>query len=170
MKITEQPDGTVTVDTGRDSAAKGAATWDGETVAGVLVKSDAELQQTLTVAYPANRADAAVAADGHRDFASAEAVRKAAHSFLVKSPKVGLHHADGTDGAGTVVESYTWPGPDWKPEGSDYTVREGDWLVKVQWADDAWKLIKSGQIGGVSMQGRARRAKASAEAVAALRS
>jgi hypothetical protein len=107
MKVTvEDADGKVTIEPG---AAK--ATWDGETVAGVLVKSSDELRQTLTVAYPANRADAAVAADGHRDFASADAVRKAAHSFLVKSPKVGLHHADGTDGAGTVVESYTWPGP-----------------------------------------------------------
>jgi hypothetical protein len=49
-------------------------------------------------------------------------------------------------------------------------VREGDWLVKVEWAEDAWRLIKSGEIGGVSMQGSARRAKPAAGTVAGLRS
>ena len=58
MKTTVTPDGTVTVETGDQPAAK-SATWDGETIAGVLVKSDAELRQTLCVAYPADRADVA---------------------------------------------------------------------------------------------------------------
>lgn len=167
MKTTITPDGTITVD--HDGQAAKAGTWDEETIAGVLVKAEPELRQTLCVAYPADRADAAVAADGHRDFASKEAVRKAAHSFLASGGGIGMHHADGTDGAGTTVESYVWPGPDWKPDGAEYTVKEGDWLVKVQWSQDAWDLIKAGEIGGVSMQGRARRSKAPADKVAGLR-
>jgi len=39
----------------------------------------------------------------------------------------------------------------------------------VQWEPEAWQMIRSGEIGGVSMQGRARRGKPSAEAVAGLR-
>lgn len=165
-KTTITPDGTVTVETGQPVAKA----WDGETVGGVIVKADPELRQTLAVAYPADRADAAVAADGHRDFASKDAVRKAAHSFLAKGGGVGMDHAEGTDGAGTTVESFLWPGPDWTPDGSAYTVKEGDWLVKIQWSQAAWDRIKAGEIGGVSMQGRARRSKASADKVAGLRS
>jgi len=161
---------TTVVDDGKDTAPAAKAAWDGETVTGVLVKADAELRQTLTVAYPADRADAAKALDGHRDFASKDALMKAAHSFLAKSPLIGRHHADGTEGAGTVLESFIWPASDWKPEGSGYTVKEGDWLVKVQWSPEAWAEIKAGEITGVSMQGSARRRKASPEAVAALRS
>jgi Putative phage serine protease XkdF len=171
VKVTEKPDGTVEVDTGA-GAAKATAKYDpGEGgILGVLVKSDGEKRETLTVAYPADRADTTRAADGHRDFASREALEKAAHSFLANSPNVGRHHAEGTDGSGTVLESFLWPAGDWTPEGSCYTVREGDWLVKVRWSEDAWAEIKAGLINGVSMQGRARRRKPSAEAVAALRS
>jgi Putative phage serine protease XkdF len=159
---------TTIVDDGKDTTAA-KAVYRGD-VAGVLVKADEERKYTLTVAYPADKADKAVAADGHRDFASKDAVRQAAWSFLVKSPKVGLHHADGTDGAGTVVESFTWPGPDWSPQGAGYTVKEGDWLVGVVWSDEAWSLIKSGKVGGVSMQGSAKRRKPAPEALAGLRS
>lgn len=165
MKTTVTPDGTVTVEHGDQAKA----TWDEETVKGILVKENGELKQTLTVAYPADRADAAVAADGHRDFASKDALRKAAHNFLAKSPVIGRDHAEGTEGTGTVLESFLWPGEDWRPDGSGYTVKEGDWLVKIQWSDAAWNDIKAGKIGGVSMQGSARRRKPSAEAVAGLR-
>lgn len=167
MKVTT----TTVVDDGHDPkpAAK-SATWDGETIAGVVVKADAELRETLAVAYPADRADTAKALDGHRDFASKEAVRRAAHAFLEKSREVGLDHADGTTGAGTVVESYIWPGDDWTPDGAAYTVKQGDWLVKTRWSPEAWARIKAGEVTGVSMQGKARRAKATPEQVAALRS
>lgn len=168
MKVTT----TTVVDDGKDDtpAETVKAAWDGETVAGVMVKADAELRQTLTVAYPADRADKAVAADGHRDFASKEALEKAAHSFLASSPVVGRDHADGTEGAGTVLESFIWPADDWTPDGSAYTVKQGDWLVKVQWSEEAWADIKAGKIGGVSMQGKARRVTPTADKVAGLRS
>ena len=163
---TVKPDGTVTVETGRASKA---ATWDGESVAGVLVKASDERRYTLTVAYPADRADVAVAQDGHRDFASKAAVEEAAWNYLLKSPKVGLWHADGTDGAGQVVESYVYRGPDWPVEGAGYVVKAGDWMLGIQWEPEAWELVKAGKVGGVSMQGSARRRKPTAEAIAALR-
>lgn len=169
MKVTT----TTVVDDGKDepTAAKSAGTYDPKAgVMGVVVKADAELRQTLTVAYPADRADKAVAADGHRDFASKGALEKAAHSFLASAPVVGRDHADGTEGTGTVLESFIWPADDWTPDGSAYTVKEGDWLVKVQWSEAAWADIKAGKIGGVSMQGKARRATPSADKVAGLRS
>lgn len=165
MKVTETADGTVTVETGH--TAKGA-TWDGESVAGVLVKSEDERRFTLTVAYPADKADIAVAQDGHRDFASKAAVQDAAWNFLRKGGKVGLWHAEDTDGAGTVVESFIWPGDDWAaPNG--YVVKSGDWLVGIVWEPEPWELIKAGKIRGVSMQGSAQRRMPSAEALAGLR-
>ena len=162
----QMPDGAV-YDTDGEQAAK--AVWDGQSVAGVLVKASDERRYTLTVAYPADRADVAVAQDGHRDFASKAAVEDAAWNYLLKSPKVGLWHADGTEGAGQVVESYVYRGPDWDVEGSGSVVKAGDWLLGIQWEPGAWDDIKAGKIGGVSMQGSARRRKPTAEAIAALR-
>jgi hypothetical protein len=165
MKTTVTPDGTVTVETGEHAAKH---TWDGET-ANVLVKSDGERRFTLTVAYPADRADVAVAADGHRDFASKSAVEDAAWNYMRKGRQVGLWHAEGTTGAGEVVESFIWPGGDWATE-SGYVVKQGDWLVGIIWDEPSWELVKAGKIGGVSMQGSARRRTPTAEAIAALRS
>lgn len=150
-------DGTV-YETGAPQGA--VKTWDGETVKGVLVKSDDERQYTLQVAYPADSPDVAKAKDGFQDFASAEAVEKAAWSYMEKARNVGLMHAEGTDGAGTVVESYVYRGPDWPitaADGSDQVVKSGDWMIGIRWGDDAWNMIKSGEIGGVSMQGAATR-------------
>ena len=170
MKITQAPDGTITIDTGAGGAyaAKGAAKWDGRSLSGVLAKATPELQYTLVCVYPADRADVAVAADGHRDFASKEAVREAAWNFLRKGAKVGLHHADGTEGAGLTVESFLWPADDWKTP-SGYVVKEGDWMGGIVWDDPAWELVKAGKITGVSMQGSARRRTPAAEALANLR-
>jgi hypothetical protein len=142
-------------------------------VAGIVVKSQAEQQFTLCLAYPANRPDAGVAQDGFRDFASPQAVEKAAWQYITQSPNVGLHHREGTDGAGRVVESYIWRADPWvikAADGSEQTVNPGDWLLGVRWGDDAWSAIKSGQIGGLSPQGRARRRTPTPEAVANLRS
>ena len=152
------PDGAVyvTADPGRTFTA-----WDGETVKGVLVaKSDDERKYTLTVAYPADSPDVSRARDGFQDFASVGAVEKAAWSYMEKARNVGLMHAEGTDGAGTVVESYIYRGPDWHiqaPNGSDQVIKAGDWLIGIKWGQDAWNMIKSGEIGGVSMQGAAER-------------
>ena len=134
--------------------------WDGSSFAGALVKSEEERRFTLCVAYPCNRADKAVAADGHRDFASADTVEESAWNYLVKSRDVGLHHADGTSGAGRVVESYIWRAGPWvikTASGGDYTVHPGDWLVGIQWDESTWPLIKQKRVNGISMQGGATR-------------
>lgn len=168
MKTTVSPDGTVTVET---DAAK--ATWDGETVAGVIVKTDAARRYSLMMGYPAHKADAAVAADGHRDFAGAEAVEKAAWNFMRSGAAVGLHHLEGTDGAGETVESYIYRGPPWTikaADGSEVVIKAGDWLVGTIWSEPAWQEIEEGRVGGGSMQGTARRRKPSPEALAELRS
>ena len=147
--------------------------WDGSGIAGPVVKAAPDRRYTLQVAYPVNRADAVIAADGHRDFTGPEALEDAAWSFLTKSPKVGLHHAPGTDGAGRVVESYIYRGPDWvikAADGSEQTVTAGDWLCGIVWDRQSWDLVLAKRINGVSMQGSARRRKPTAEALAQLRS
>lgn len=151
------PDGAVYV---VDDGQQAAKTWDGETIKGVVVKSVDERQYTLQVAYPADSPDIGRARDGFQDFATAAEVEKAAWSYMTKARSVGLMHAEGTDGAGTVVESYVYRGPDWSlaaADGSEQVIKSGDWLIGIQWGQDAWNMIKSGEIGGVSMQGQVRR-------------
>lgn len=133
-----------------------------------VFKSSDERRYTLGVAYPATRADVGKAADGFRDFASSCILEDAAWSYLRKGGRVGLDHRAGTDGAGTVVESYIWRGPDW-PQENGYVVKAGDWLLGVLWSPEAWADIKAGKRTGFSPQGAARRRKPSPEALAALR-
>ncbi len=108
----------------------------------------------LGVAYPANKVD------GHGEFMSRDSVRKAARSFIVPSDArvIGFHHADGTEGHGTVVDSFLWPdgAPDWVTKGADgntQTVRAGDWLIGVEFDAETWPLIKTGKVNGWSIQG-----------------
>jgi Putative phage serine protease XkdF len=173
MRVTIE-DGTerIVIDGGTLAKSAEPEEWDGTGVATQVIKATEESRFTLALAYPALRSDAGVAQDGFRDFASAEAVEKAAWSYLQKSPRVGLWHAQGTDGAGDCVESYVYRGPDWQisaPDGSAQVVKSGDWLVGIVWTPETWRLIKSGQVRGVSMQGSAVRRKPSAETLAALR-
>ena len=154
-------------------AAAKAVTEETADVAGMVVKSQDEQRYTLTVAYPANKPDVAVAQDGFRDFASTHAVEKAAWSYLRKSPNVGLWHQSGTDGSGEVCESYIYRGPDWTvkaADGSEQVIKAGDWLMGIIWSPESWPLVKQGLIGGVSPQGRAKRRMPDAAAVASLRS
>jgi hypothetical protein len=134
-----------------------------------VFKSVTEQRYTLGVAYPANKADVGKAADGFQDFVGPDVLEKAAWSFMRKGAKVGLDHREGTDGAGEVVESYIYRGPDW-PQDNGYVVKAGDWLLGVCWPPRAWTDIKSGIRNGYSPQGGARRRRPTPEALAALRS
>lgn len=161
---------------GPEPVAKAAPReWDGTSVDGTVVKSEDESRFTLCVAYPAWRADRSVAADHHRDFVSDAVLEKAAWEYLSKSPKVGLWHSPGrmTEGSGEVVESYIWRADPWlikAADGSECVVNPGDWLLGILWTPPAWELIKSGQIGGISMQGSATRRQPTADSLARLRS
>lgn len=178
MKVTEAPDGTVTVDTAPGKHAKAAAAvWDGATISTRVLKADDERRFTLNVIYPADKADVAVALDGHRDFASKQVVEDAAWNYMRNHREVGTYHTALTgegvpDGAAEVVESYIYRGPDWTikaADGSEVLVKAGDWLGGFIWTPDAWKDIREGRIGGVSVEGSARRRSPSAAAVANLR-
>ncbi len=135
-----------------------------------VFKTREERRYTLGVAYAADRPDPHRGADGFRDYAPADVLEKAAWSFIRKGAAIGLDHKKGTDGAGTVVESYLWPegAPDW-PQGNGYVVKEGDWLLGVVWSPEAWQTIKSGRRAGFSIQGGASRRTPTTEDLASLR-
>lgn len=181
-KVTVGPDGTITAETGTGTPAAAKATWDGETISAVVLKADAERRYTLNVIYPADKADIGKAADGHRDFASKAVVEDAAWNYMRNWRQVGVAHsaehaaAMGTafkaDGAAEVVESYIYRGPDWvinAADGSEIVIKAGDWLGGFIWSEDDWPDVKSGKIGGMSVEGKARRRVPSPEAVANLR-
>jgi hypothetical protein len=172
MKVTTT---TVVDDGSPEPAAK--TVWDGETIAARVLKADDERRYTLNVIYPADKADVAVALDGHRDFASKAVVEDAAWNYMRHFREVGTYHTavtgQGIDaGAAELVESYIYRGPDWtvKAAGApEMVIKSGDWLGGFIWTPEAWADIKAGRIGGVSVEGSARRRKPSAEAVASLR-
>jgi Putative phage serine protease XkdF len=146
------PDGAV-YQTGDASPAP--EKWDGVTVESAVLKADSAKRYTLSVGYPADTPDKAVARDGHLDFANAEEVEKAAWGYLRNYREVGAMHADGTEGAGELVESYIYRGPDWQT--GDQVVKSGDWLIGVIWDEPTWDAIQKGELGGTSMQGGAER-------------
>lgn len=137
-------------------------------VAFEVFKSAEEAQYTLGVAYPANRPDVSVAQDGHIDVVSPAVLERAAWNFMKNGGAIGLDHAKGTAGRGTVVESYIYRGPDWK-QSNGYVVKNGDWLLGVIWDDESWRDIKAGRKRGLSPQGAAQRRIPSPETLASLR-
>lgn len=166
MRVTVDDDGTVVIR--RPSAQPERAD-----TAGLVLKSDDEKRYLLTVAYPAMKVDAYKGKDQRRDFASAPVVEEAAWNFLRKGAKVGLFHKAGHEDAAEVVESYIWRADPWlikAANGTEQTIMEGDWLVGLVLSEDTWALYKSGDIGGVSPQGRAKRKVPDAATLAKLRS
>lgn len=174
IKHTAADGATTEVDTGGD-ARTAKASWDGETISTQLVKAEPERRYTLNLIYPADKADVAVALDGHRDFAAKAAVQDAAWNFMANHRKVGTYHTaytgEGqTDGAAEMVESFLWPdgAPDWEVR-DGVTVKSGDWLGGFIWTPEAWADIKDGKINGISPEGTVKRRQPSAAAVEGLR-
>ncbi|MCS7296113.1 MAG: XkdF-like putative serine protease domain-containing protein, partial [Dehalococcoidia bacterium] len=111
-----------------------------------FLRSVPEKRYTLSVAYPLREADA------HGDaVASLDEMERMAWEYLTHSRRIGVEHEDGTDGAGTVVESYIYRGPRWEVNGQ--VVEEGDWLLGVVWDEPTWERIKRGELVGLSWQG-----------------
>lgn len=144
---------------------------DTDLIAQRVVKTTDERQYTLGVAYPAHKADVAVAQDGHRDFVSPEVLEKTAWKWMTDHRDIGLFHKSGTEGHATVVESYIYRGPDWKVpvDGKEYIVKSGDWMLGTVWDSHGWALVKAGLINGWSPEGGAKRATPTAEQLAQLR-
>lgn len=115
---------------------------------------------SLGVAYPADQVD------GHGEFMKRATVQDTAWGYIAKGAKVGVMHADGTEGHAQVVESYIYQGPDWATEGADgrqQVIKAGDWLVGVIWDAATWPLIRNGQLRGWSIQGTGTRRPISSE-------
>jgi hypothetical protein len=117
-----------------------------------IVRRDPEKRYTLAVAYPLREVDS-----WGDVITDPEQLEEAAWNYMRKSRRVGLDHAPGTEGAGTVVESYIYRGPRWEVNGE--VVEPGDWLLGIVWTPQAWERIKRGEKVGLSIQGWAHRRK-----------
>ncbi|HEX9834467.1 MAG TPA: XkdF-like putative serine protease domain-containing protein [Mycobacterium sp.] len=118
-----------------------------------LVKNEVR-RFTLGVVYEPD------ATDAHDHFAVDETIERSAWEFMASDPEAGLMHLRDATGAaiGVVVENYIYRGPRWRIAGADgvvRTVRQGSWLLGVRWSPDVWKNIESGDLTGLSLQGRA---------------
>lgn len=125
-----------------------------------IIKNE-EQRFTLSVVYPCSKAGEPEP-DFHGDVMTAIELEKSAWQYMSKgTDRIGLMHRPGTTGAGRVVESYIWRGPEWKLEkdagGLPQSVSPGDWVMGIIWNEDVWPTVKSGQMRGVSLQGAARK-------------
>lgn len=118
-----------------------------------VAKAEAAQRYTLGVAYPANEVDS------HGDWTDEVELERTAWEFMQSGNAVlkgaGTDHADGTDLAGTPVESYIWRGPDWQDEDGSVIAKSGDWMLGVVWNEDAWGRIEKDELTGYSIQGLA---------------
>lgn len=125
----------------------------------------------LTIGYQAGQ-DPRIqrGADGYRDYFTPEELEKAAWSLLRSgAPTCGLFHLDGTEGAAEIVESMIWRADPWlikAVDGTEVTVKSGDWLAGLLLDPAAWDLYKRGKVGGVSPQGAAKRRRSSSPSLA----
>lgn len=84
-------------------------------------------------------------------------IERAAHNYLKNARHVDTDH-DLLDGKGDPIESYTlkedttFTLPD-GTESREYP--KGTWVMGIQWANQAWKRIKSGDLNGLSIYGGA---------------
>lgn len=102
-------------------------------------------EELMQVTYVAMMPDEV---DLHGDFTSADEVRKAKESFNKSAMRANLFHRMMTDKF-SVIESYLAP--------TDFIlgeipVKKGTWLMTFQIHDESiWKMIKSGDINGISI-------------------
>ena len=140
---------------------------------GTVIKSDDEQRYVLMVAYPAMKADTAVAQDGHRDFGQAPVIEQACFNFMRKGCKLGMWHKDGNEDCGEVVENYIYRGPTWvtkSDDGTEQIIEPDDWLVGMILKPEVFAMYKAGIIGGASPQGKAKRRIPDPSTLARLRS
>ncbi len=91
--------------------------------------------------------------DAQKDIYSADEIRQAAHKFMERFQNVGFMHQKLINKRAAIVESYIAP-VDFKLDGEK--VVKGTWLLAHHVFDnELWKMIKSGEITGLSIGGSA---------------
>lgn len=145
------------------------ATSKEEAGAGSVLKAREEDRYLLMVAYSPNRMPLR-GADHKIDVVTPSVLEKACWRYADNGLKVGMWHKPGGEHAARVVENYIYRNPvPWTTtdvDGNETVVKEGDWVVGLVLEPETWDLYKAGKIGGVSMQGDARRRRARAETLA----
>jgi hypothetical protein len=95
--------------------------------------------------------------DKQGDVIPADEIEKAAHQFLAEFRNIDTDH-DLLSGRGAPIESWTLK------EASTFTLPDGGesreypagtWMLGVEFADQAWKRVKSGDLTGFSIYGEA---------------
>jgi hypothetical protein len=123
----------------------------------VTVQKSEKMRYTLGAVYAPGEVDF------HGDTMTEAELEKAAWAFAKKdglTKRVGLMHQSGTDGAGDIVESYIYRGPEWKfkdTKGNEQTIVPGTWMLGTVWTPESWTKIERGAVNGYSLQGVARK-------------
>jgi cation transport regulator ChaB len=110
-----------------------------------------EKQITYGVVYPAYPPGEG---DLQKERAEADVIEEAAHRFLADYRAQDKFH-DEQAGAGVPVESFIAPADLTEFHGQllKEVIPRGSWIMATKWTDDAWNLVKTGQIKGYSIGG-----------------
>lgn len=134
----------------------------------VIIKAEDERRFLLTVVYSPHRMPLR-GADKRTDLASPQVLEDACWKYAMNGLGTGMWHEEGHADEAVCVENTVYRGPDWvlkDAAGNEQVIKSGTWLAGYILSPHAWELYKSGRIGGVSLDGRAGRKRASAEALA----
>ena len=144
-----------------------------ENVCKVFEPAGKEDRFVLMVGYSPNKMPFR-GADGFLDLASPEVVEKACWRFMDNGANAGLLHKEGDEDAFKVVENYIYRNPvPWvlkAVDGSEQTIRQGDWVIGARLRKDVWEDWKKGRYRSGSLQGGASRIPATPETLARVRS
>lgn len=120
--------------------------------AGTLIFKNTENRVSSGVLYQPDVPDA------HDEYVTRDDLLAAALDYSISADKVLHQQHDLTTDAGEVIAVIDWPFP---VETHDRTLEPGTVFAVVRWSKDAWELIKSGAISGLSLGGTAIRQPAS---------
>lgn len=129
----------------------GGSSNDPEEVYEVSKALDEEQRNAMFLVLEPQTGD--VTSDLHGDTYTEDEVRKAAHNFNQHCMKANLFHRVETEEA-KIVESYITPSSFKLDDGR--TIKKGSWLQvwhfpKTEQGEKLWKMVKAGDINGVSI-------------------
>lgn len=128
-----------------------------------VVEKAADKRYTFGVVYQASNSADVPELDTHGEFALPDDLQAAQWDYVRKGNRnIYLQHGEASTVIGEIVDIVTWP---YEVE-ANFTIKDkvekriipaNSVWVGVVWTEEAWPLVKSGKISGLSMGGWARR-------------
>ncbi|KKN47451.1 hypothetical protein LCGC14_0662910 [marine sediment metagenome] len=128
-----------------------------------VVQKAADKRYTFGVVYQATNTKDDPELDAHEEFALADDLQEAQWEYVRKGNRnIYLQHGEAANVIGEMVDIVSWPFEvvvKFTGEEEERTIPANSIWMGVVWEEDVWPVVKSGDIGGLSMGGWAKRRK-----------